>query len=166
MIAAVLLPMTISAQSYSDIININVLVSAMKSQSEGITPACARQLKSMGYKYKRPYVSNPSSMNGIYEVYYKNCTVDKYGNATSFSKGNTSIVYGGNISMRGSVITLTVFNRGAYNHVLQQLRQAGFTSHVGSDTMVDWTLQKGEIGVYITYPDAYQRTYSFIIGLV
>ncbi len=144
----------VNAQRYSDIIDINTLISAMVNDSYP-----GSSLSKKGYKHlKQNQIEGLGSHNGV-EIYYKNCTVDREGMPTSFSKGNSSIVMIVSVGF-GTVISLQVFNRGAYDNICMELVNMGYQLY-NDGINGDQSYRKGDMIIDISRAG---KSYQFTIN--
>lgn len=141
-----------NAQNYSDIINIQTLVSAMANNRNA-----GAILTSKGYK-RTAYCPMEEGSHYGYTTYYKNCKVRRDGTPVSYSKGNSSTVQIGSMGV-GPFINLTVYSSGAYNYIYKKLVSAGYRLYRGGN-YYDYSLRKGHIAIDVSRSN---RGGSFII---
>ena len=139
-------PQTVAAQraTFDDVFSIGELIKSVKEGSVGIKKIAEKS----GYSFSGRY-HDPELNNFYYEdVYYKNCMVAADGSPIKYGKGNSSVLIAGSVGF-GPFVSISVYNKRAYNYIKSELRNKFHFKTAEFDGK--WTtLKKGNVIVDVS----------------
>ena len=130
--------------TFNDIISIGELIKSVKEGNVGIKKIAERS----GYAFRGRY-RDPELNDFYYEdVYYKNCMVAADGSPIKYGKGNSSVLIAGSVGF-GPFVSISVYNKRAYNYIKSELRNKFHFKTAEVDGK--WaTLKKGNVVVDVS----------------
>ena len=130
--------------TFSDIISIGELIKSVKENVVGIKKIAEKS----GYAFRGRY--HDHELNDFYyeDVYYKNCMVAADGSPIKYGNGNSSVLIAGSVGF-GPFVSISVFNKRAYNHIKSELKNKFHFKTAEVDGK--WTtLKKGNVVVDVS----------------
>ena len=141
-------------EAFSDIINIGELIKSVKESNVNIKKIAEKS----GYSFRGRY-HEPDLNDFYYEnVYYKNCMVTADGTPIKYGKGNSSVLIAGSIGF-GPFVSISVFNKRAYNYIKSEIRNRFLFKTAEVDGKCT-TLKKGNAVVDV-YEDGNEYCFTF-----
>uniref|UniRef100_UPI004027FD2E hypothetical protein n=1 Tax=Prevotella sp. TaxID=59823 RepID=UPI004027FD2E len=130
--------------TFNDIISIGELIKSVKEGNVGIMKIAEKS----GYAFRGRY--HDPELNDFYyeDVYYKNCMVAADGSPIKYGKGNSSVLIAGSVGF-GPFVSISVYNKRAYNYIKSELRNKFHFKTAEVDGK--WTtLKKGNVVVDVS----------------
>ena len=130
--------------TFNDIISIGELIKSVKEGNVGIMKIAEKS----GYAFRGRY--HDPELNDFYyeDVYYKNCMVAADGSPIKSGKGNSSVLIAGSVGF-GPFVSISVYNKRAYNYIKSELRNKFHFKTAEVDGK--WTtLKKGNVIVDVS----------------
>ena len=137
-------PSAAQRASFNDIISIGELMKSVKEGNVGIMKIAEKS----GYAFRGRY--HDPELNDFYyeDVYYKNCMVAADGSPIKYGKGNSSVLIAGSVGF-GPFVSISVYNKRAYNYIKSELRNKFHFKTAEVDGK--WTtLKKGNVVVDVS----------------
>lgn len=139
-------PQMVAAQraTFNDIISIGELIKSVKEGSVGIKKMAEKSDYAFRGRYHDP------ELNDFYyeDIYYKNCMVAADGSPIKYGKGNSSVLIAGSVGF-GPFVSISVYNKRAYNYIKSELRNKFHFKTAEVDGK--WaTLNKGNVVVDVS----------------
>ena len=130
--------------TFNDIISVGELIKSVKEGNVGIKKIAERS----GYAFRGRY--HDPELNDFYfeDVYSKNCMVAADGSPIKYGKGNSSVLIAGSVGF-GPFVSISVYNKRAYNYIKSELRNKFHFKTAEVDGK--WTtLKKGNVVVDVS----------------
>lgn len=144
--------------TFNDIISIGELIKSVKEGNVGIKKIAERS----GYAFRGRGRYHDPELNDFYyeDVYYKNCMVAADGSPIKYGKGNSSVLIAGSVGF-GPFVSISVYNKRAYNYIKSELRNKFHFKTAEVDGK--WTtLKKGNVIVDVSV-DGNAYVFTFYI---
>lgn len=141
----------------NQLVSIGKLIECLKAENP--YRKFAGIMKQNGYSFRGCYHDPELADHYSEDVYYKNCVVAACGAPIKFKKGISSVLTCGSAGF-GHCITLTIFNKNAFEYIKSELKKHSFKlSMIENDTSI---LSNGEVEVDII-ADNNQYCFTFWI---